>query len=697
MPLLHRHTRPRWPPSPLVEDEPVSLSRELHGLSYLGEKPGLEGVCARGTIDQYPVLLTPNSPSSTPPPLVPCAGNCSSDEGNGPPTPPIDARYEPFFASVNDGLYESWPMSPRTTETPSFGDLSNIISDSKRGYTSSRSSREQLLPAKKWSNATPGHQPILTTIKPKPSQAHLSRESRKSREQSPDALSFSRKMEDKFRRRQPQRYSRAPRNEEQSSRESLQSAVTDSAITPLPRSIKVPGANGRFFITHSASAPQSPTREYYRMATPRSSRVFDFRDSRAERLPASTPQLPRCTSNEIQPASVKRTVSLHDETLWIHAAPGRRFEPKSPWASPRASPAPSRRGSPILESKRPVSPKTANLSLPPCPRTVPMAGHHDWSTIRGLEHLNICPTCTKHVTNSKFRNFVVPSVPKPRGQVVGCSFSDPWSRMAWLQTIKEGLNHLDTLADITRPSRSSVCRGRDTVERYWYKVVDPETEASLPGFNACSACVRNLKILMPSLSSTFKQSTVMQLRKCAFDTENPRFVNYIDLLDLAANRARKEGTSRPNIHEFLSYAKRKTAIPHCRRDRPALSTWHYIPQLPEFIVCEDCYDDVVWRLARADKPIARKVSSTPRLLPGNDRASRCREATCQLYSPRMRTKFRDAVQKNDFGLLKAAVLRRHDAEQVYQTRRFKLLERSDRGYDVDLELRRNKQQWREYE
>lgn len=49
--------RPRWPPSPSVEDEFESLSRELHGLTKIGDKPGIEGVCARGSIDQYPVII----------------------------------------------------------------------------------------------------------------------------------------------------------------------------------------------------------------------------------------------------------------------------------------------------------------------------------------------------------------------------------------------------------------------------------------------------------------------------------------------------------------------------------------------------------------------------------------------------------------------------------------------------------------
>lgn len=682
MPFLRRHTGPRWPPSPLVEDEYVSLSRELHGFSNLGEKPGLEGVCARGTINQEPMILDLDR-SSTPPPLVHCTENCSSDEGNGPPTPPpIDVSRKPFFPAIKNLSYEAWPMSPRAGTPPpqsfNFGDLSNIVAESKRGSTRPRSSKEQVLPTHQRPIPTSDRRSNPITVKPNANQACLPRGSPTRGEQSPDALSFSRKMEERFKRYEQRR---APRIEEQSSRESLRSAATDSFITPFPKSIKMPAATERFFMTQSSSAPQSPIREHHRMS-PRSSRTFDL----------STPPSPRRMSSNVVSPSPRRTVSFPDEVQWIHAAPGRRveFSPRaSPRPSPRASPAPARRSSSSLESKRPPSSRTSDLRLSPCPRSVEMPGHQDWSTIRGFDHLHVCPSCTKNISNSKFGSFVVPSVPKTRTDLISCSFSDPWVRLAWFQTIKEDLNHLDILYKITRGTR--ICPGRDKATEYWYKVVDPETKSHLPGFNACPACVRNLRILMPTLRYAFKRSTVKDNRSCDFVTDSPRFVKYIDLLDRAANRAEREIPPRAKIPEFIAYARRKTALPECRRDRPKYKTWHYIPQLPEFTVCEDCYEDVVWPFAQDDEPIANKFTSTPRLLPGNDK---CREATCQLYSPRMRAKFKDSVQRNDFGFLKAAVLKRYDAEQVYQARRSKLLGQWDRGYDVDLDLRRNKVPWR---
>lgn len=254
------------------------------------------------------------------------------------------------------------------------------------------------------------------------------------------------------------------------------------------------------------------------------------------------------------------------------------------------------------------------------------------------------------------------------------------------------------LDQVTRPFPASApCPGRTVDDQYWYRVVDTGTGMYLPKFNVCSTCARNLKILMPSLRETFKRSTSKQERVCDFATECPRFVQYIDHLDIAANRADVKGSAHPDISEFLTYARRKLLFRNCRRNRQIFSTWHYMPDLPELTVCEDCYDDVVYPLARANNPIACRFNSSLRLLPGKDRASRCREASCQLYSPRMRAKFHKAAGKNDLPYLEFVALRRTDAEQRYHDREEELLEDEEMGYDCDSEMQENMEEWRRWE
>ncbi|KAL2862367.1 uncharacterized protein BJX67DRAFT_298972 [Aspergillus lucknowensis] len=347
------------------------------------------------------------------------------------------------------------------------------------------------------------------------------------------------------------------------------------------------------------------------------------------------------------------------------------------------------------DSGRSTSPN-AHLTLAPCPRSVPVAGYQDWHTIDGLNHLDICPSCVKQMRRSRFRDRIKLSAPKPRTEPIRCAMSEPWTRLAWMQTLNKKLDNLDLLLEVTlSPPGSKPCTGRIISDQYWFRIIDPETGRYLPQFNVCPACVRNIRLLMPAHRETFERSGTPQERVCDFVVDSPRFIRYIDALDLSANRAEQEDTT-PDLSEFLAYARRKVVLRDCRRSRLIFNTWHYMPQLPEFTVCEDCYDDIVWPLAKARYPIALEFSTVMRLLPG-DKTSSSREASCQLYSPRIRAKFNDAVRRNDMQFVKWMALTRFDAEQRFRDRQDELLEDQDRGYDCSGDLRKNLEDWKRYE
>ncbi|KAL4968740.1 uncharacterized protein BDV14DRAFT_187533 [Aspergillus stella-maris] len=267
------------------------------------------------------------------------------------------------------------------------------------------------------------------------------------------------------------------------------------------------------------------------------------------------------------------------------------------------------------DSNRSSSPNTG-LTLSPCPRSIPVAGYQDWYTIEGLTHLDICPSCVKQMRKSKFRDRLILAAPKSRTEPIRCAMSEPWPRLAWMQTLKKKFETLDVLQEVTRPSHAQgpkFCTGRIINDQHWYRIVDPDTGSYLPQFNICSACVRNIRLLMPIHRDTFQRSTAPQERVCDFVADSPRFIRYIDALDLASNRAEQD-EAKPDLGEFLAYARRKVVLRDCRRSRLVFDKWHFMPQLPEFTVCEDCYDDTVWPLSKARHPIARDFSSLPAVL-----------------------------------------------------------------------------------
>ncbi|KAG5292038.1 hypothetical protein I7I48_04018 [Histoplasma ohiense] len=332
------------------------------------------------------------------------------------------------------------------------------------------------------------------------------------------------------------------------------------------------------------------------------------------------------------------------------------------------------------------------IALAPCPRSIPMAGHQDWYTIKGMTHLDICPCCMRQIGGSRFRELFIPSLPKARSENVRCALSQPWARLAWVQTMKLQLNNLELLQRITLPPKGSrACSGRNPSVQSWFRLADPETSRNVTDFNACSACFRNLQILMPSLRDAFRAGPLVQERICDLRIDSPRFVRYLDLLDEAATRSYSAPRGRLDMREFVRYSRRKSSIPDCPRDHFATGPWHYIPELPEFTICEDCYDDVVYD--RSHTGIGKMVSRTPQPVPGR----RDQQYTCQLYSPRMRMVFREAVQTGDFKYLATAALRRYEAENLFRERKRALLDDVARGYDKDAELRWNAEDWRRCE
>lgn len=325
-----------------------------------------------------------------------------------------------------------------------------------------------------------------------------------------------------------------------------------------------------------------------------------------------------------------------------------------------------------------------------------MSGYGGWYTIIGMTHLDICRSCIQQIGGSRFRNLFIPSVAKPADAKVRCSLSQPWARLAWVQTMILRLNHLDLLYLVTRPQPGQKpCSGRVPSVQSWHRVSEPDTGRTLPDFNACSSCFRNLQILMPKLRDEFRSGPLVHERVCDLRADSPRFIRYLDLLDTAVTRSLRHPRGHVDLRDFIRYAKRKSTIYDCARDHLAMGPWHYMPELPEFTICEDCYDDVVWPVGHY--AVANRVSSTVQLVPGTDPARGGRQATCQLYSPRMRARFQEAVERGDITYLKAAVLRRYQAETRFRERKMYLLEDVARGYDCDAELRRNADEWKQNE
>ncbi|CAG8272515.1 unnamed protein product [Penicillium olsonii] len=777
-----RRVHAQWPPAPCVEEEPQSLSRELNGLSKLGEKPGAEGVHFRGAVDQYPILVSatpPPPPSVSPDSLsnVPgLAHMSSSDESSGPATPPLQepvtrntVRFKderapapvPQRSASRSRSQSTRPPPPQQSREPSVQRESRHSShyrDSTTGrpimpveYGSqalrSESSpdrpvprapvleKRDLLPLKSSSAARsnsarpapPAQRPLPERLRSEPGSGYLSDSATSSNRPPvhksqapvqapvpttpvlpvPNGPTLADRIEEKLRQRQEQR-DPGHMSDTEGHKPTTAAKVSNIAIPilfPHPAPATAPHSPTRDPRALSQRVPQEPPTSRLRAQSvtapppramsesrPPPPRPVPEMVEKSKLLPSLVPAQPTTDRSLVQPAS------RHTSTA--HSSPDRSTthsssrHPSTTRTSPDRSTVPSTSRHPSTSPQRPNS---TGMGLSPCPRTIAVAGYQDWYTLKGLTHLDICPSCMSQIAHSRYRDFFIPSLAKPANQKTRCAFANAWTRLAWAQMIKKQHDSLELLYQMTRPPPGSRgCPGRIVAEQPWYRIYDPETGSDLSNFHVCNSCARNVRILMPAHRDTFIQNPEPAERICDFVTSSPRFVRFIDLLDASASRAEADRARRPDTREFLGYARRKAVLRDCRRDRPTLSTWHYIPSLPEMCVCEDCYDEVVWPLARIHRPIARMVTTSMRILPG-DAPGRTREASCQLYSPRMRAKFREAVARDDLGMLESIAKRRIEAERRFTDRREELLEASGRGYDCDEEMRKAVDEWRRWE
>jgi hypothetical protein len=200
--------------------------------------------------------------------------------------------------------------------------------------------------------------------------------------------------------------------------------------------------------------------------------------------------------------------------------------------------------------------------------------------------------------------------------------------------------------------------------------------------------------MFPQLTGIFKRSTNLAERTCDLTCESKRFTGYMVQLDMAATRCDIERLREPNIQPLCDHARRTARVRECTRgDKIRSQPWHFIPQLPEFTICEECFQDVVWPVM--NHPIAANINRTLQMLPGE--AQHTDGVSCQLYSDRMRKTFLEAVKYNDFDLLRSVAIRRFGIEKLLQEKHRLLVRDMAKGIDKTAEVQDIIRTWMQWE
>lgn len=311
----------------------------------------------------------------------------------------------------------------------------------------------------------------------------------------------------------------------------------------------------------------------------------------------------------------------------------------------------------------------ARKGLPACPRNVPVSGYDDWYTLIGAPNLDFCPDCVDSIfERTVFRNYFRRSPPLSYDTQVSCALGGmPWIRLAWLLTLQQqraDLSLLKDLADIEARSPDP-CPGDREAVRSWFGVRDSDG-VFVKNFHICYSDVKRIERLLPNLSGFFvrlPRPATEDKHYCAIRPQGNRFSAYLDALVITHEKAiasRRE----PDPMPFIQLVKQRQSLRECRKDEFfSNGLWHFIPSLPEFTVCEDCYEYVVAPEARKDNDIAMRFNRTLQPAYGEGIGS-----SCQIYSPRMRKVFQRAIEDKDMKYLARKAKERRDAEVRLQDR-----------------------------
>ncbi|KAF1917163.1 hypothetical protein BDU57DRAFT_517675 [Ampelomyces quisqualis] len=308
-----------------------------------------------------------------------------------------------------------------------------------------------------------------------------------------------------------------------------------------------------------------------------------------------------------------------------------------------------------------------------CPRSATSAKFDDWYSLKGHRSFDICPSCYDGVFADT--PFAIDFSQTHRGKRPierFCDFSSPWTRLAWLLTIKQRLPSLELLhaladiADVDRPCPDDRELSSDRVT--WYGIPDQRDGLHVANFAICSSDKKMIEALLPTMRGCFTKlpstysSSIPEKHICSLRTSSRRFPKYLDLLIELDTEAQDLG-QRPRISRFIQMARDNAFKGECARDKAYFrKPWLFIPSLPEFAVCEECYDDLVWPASQSKSTpntIPRSFNKTLQLVPNEDPEV---GSSCCLYSPRMRRVFDTSVKEADFGYLKRKAVDRKRAE-----------------------------------
>lgn len=331
-----------------------------------------------------------------------------------------------------------------------------------------------------------------------------------------------------------------------------------------------------------------------------------------------------------------------------------------------------------------------------CPRTIESTGHMDWLTLPRCDNFNICPTCYQNVfAHTEFATSFTVAPFRPADRAIKCDFgTSQWFHIAWLLILKYRKADMTLMHNIaTVGARTQACSGFRETYRKWYSLKEPNSQRTISSFQMCSHCAKTVEVLLPNLTGVFVETSGEPSTGVCLMHPSPerrRFLLYFDIMETASDRALATKTA-PDIRRLAAKIRELSRLPECRGQIPIQDgKWFVMKKLPNFTVCEECFEDVIQPLLDRGQALS---------FVGNFHSNpvQFQLAACQLYSNRMREIFGKAMRRKDFEYLEDK-LEERKVKEGEMHRRLAGLDRDALGAEfTDHEVARILDEWKRWE
>ncbi|KAK4127555.1 hypothetical protein N657DRAFT_566909 [Parathielavia appendiculata] len=471
-------------------------------------------------------------------------------------------------------------------------------------------------------------------------------------------------------------------------------SIPDDPLQPSPRSSTFPADKSRRVGERSVSPPPAAStlssRRPVREITSTQSKTHS-RDASVGSASNGSASLPPSA-----PGSLPRTSTLERSIPGSLASLARQETSDAQFSTLYSQP--GRPGDAVDDVTR-----HALARLPECrwkhPVTVRLRSSRDqFFTLKRAENFTVCSDCYGELfANSEFQHLFVPAIFRSRDQIMTCDFgSSPWYRIAYILTLTHRYPDLRLLQGIASvAARSQPCAGGQLASRIWYSMMAPNSRRPIQTFNVCFSCAKMVEVLLPNLAGVFvplgSHEPTRGVCELYFAPDRKRFYDYFDEMKATSALALSRRTA-PDLIELVDRIRDISLHEECLRNTPIPNRkWHVLERVPEFTVCEECFNTVVWPMIEDEE----NGSELPRNFYKYKQTKPV--ASCQLYSDRMRRVFLEACQHDDFKFLASCVLHRMRVMAQVKARYNELQREDQEDPKVQDELRALAKELREVE